>query len=730
MSVRHFKRALHVSGGALAGALACAVIAAGALSSSALSVPSVGSILLFASIVILVVTCVTRRLRFEAPSARAQRVSFWWAVAPVMADVEMAFVMVSASYAVIAVTGGLESPMYPVLYGVIAFSVTFQERPAAWITIGASAMLEMALAGHQPAGADTTVPMALHLTFIAGAALAHALFLRGQLAHMRRSHKRRIEHEVRSQRAAAREYRLISAALGAESRAPRTREAEEHMLAVGGLESISSSVYYTLQLLLRSLPAETCALLWMNARGDGVVVKELATDSDRVGTAAQLPLAGVVGAMIRDRAPLMVERTKPGQVPYYQSGWTGAFAGVPVMDGAHLRGILCANRDHPFSDRELVLLAGGTEQILRSVQSEQIFLAVERAKYEHERFYHASALLCQALTLEEVIATAFDAAGQIVDYDLAAITIHDGERKRHQVHSVRMREGAKSIVDAEELSGLEFRENSGLVSMVVKNKHYLPAGGELRDTSIPVYTRDIRLSGVESLVVLPLLSGDEAIGTFMLASRAPRRFGKDVREMLGVIANQVAVSVQNGMMYEKMETMATTDGLTSLTNHRTFQERFEQLLERASRHGTEAAMLLVDVDHFKKVNDTYGHPVGDEVLRQVAAVLRKNTRKIDIPARYGGEEFAVVLENTDLNGAMQLANRIRTDVGALILDSDKGTFQVTMSIGVSTFPVDGRDRATLIEHADQALYHAKESGRNRCVSYQRYLGEAMMRKAS
>jgi diguanylate cyclase (GGDEF)-like protein len=286
------------------------------------------------------------------------------------------------------------------------------------------------------------------------------------------------------------------------------------------------------------------------------------------------------------------------------------------------------------------------------------------------------------------------------------------------------------MVTERELAGLEFRDNAGLAAMVVKNKHYLPAGGELRGITVPVYTRKVRLKNTESLLVLPLLCGDEAVGTFMLASRRKGHFTKDVRDMLGVIANQVAVSLQNGLMYGKMETMATTDGLTGLTNHRSFQERFEQLLDRAERHGQPASFLLCDVDHFKKVNDTYGHPVGDEVLRQVARVLKSAVRKIDIPARYGGEEFAVVLEATGLSGALQLAERIRKDVGALVIDSDKGKFQVTMSIGVATFPHDGRDRAALIEHADQALYHAKESGRNRCISYQRYLDERVVRKAS
>jgi diguanylate cyclase (GGDEF)-like protein len=193
--------------------------------------------------------------------------------------------------------------------------------------------------------------------------------------------------------------------------------------------------------------------------------------------------------------------------------------------------------------------------------------------------------------------------------------------------------------------------------------------------------------------------------------------------MLGVIANQVATSLQNAMMYKKMETMATTDGLTGLTNHRTFQERFAQLLERSARHNHRAAMLLLDIDHFKKVNDTYGHPIGDEVLRQVAQVLAKAVRVIDIPARYGGEEFAIVLESTDLDGALALAERIREDVGRLEVPTDKGVLVVTTSIGVAAFPDDATEQPALIERADMALYHAKQGGRNRVVSYREFSAE-------
>jgi len=309
------------------------------------------------------------------------------------------------------------------------------------------------------------------------------------------------------------------------------------------------------------------------------------------------------------------------------------------------------------------------------------------------------------------------------------IALYERDKQRHRVAAVRVRPGAEGVVDQALLANLEFKDNAGLASMVVKNRHYLPAGGEPRELSAPIFTRKVKLDDAKSLLVLPLLSADEPVGTLTLVARAEKRFGKDVREMLAVIANQVAISLENGFLYKKMETMATTDGLTGLTNHRSFQQRFEDLLQRAQRHGHKVAMLLCDVDHFKKVNDTYGHPIGDEVLRRVARVLQEVPRKIDIPARYGGEEFAVILDNVDVVQARAVAERIRIEISKVVVETDKGPLSVTESIGVSAFPEDGHDRATLIERADLALYHAKHTGRNRVVTWAEALA-AKTKKAS
>jgi diguanylate cyclase (GGDEF)-like protein len=226
----------------------------------------------------------------------------------------------------------------------------------------------------------------------------------------------------------------------------------------------------------------------------------------------------------------------------------------------------------------------------------------------------------------------------------------------------------------------------------------------------------MRIKG-ESLLVLPLLVKDEVIGTFTVAAKRPGAFPGDRREMLGVIANQVAISMQNARMYQLVEEQATTDGLTGLVNHRTFQERFQAMLGRAERHKFPVSLILTDIDHFKKVNDNYGHPTGDDVLRRVAAILGASARKIDIGARYGGEEFAIVLEATDRVGARNLAERIRVEIEQQTFQSSKGPFKATLSLGVASYPDDGTAKADLIAHADQALYAAKHGGRNRTVCY-------------
>jgi diguanylate cyclase (GGDEF)-like protein len=729
---RTLRRAVKVSVGAAAGAIACAVVAVGGADGAAVlsEKPSLAMTMVVVAIAALVAMAVIRRVQFSPPSARAQRVSFWLAAASDLADLELALTLVAGAHVVIAVTGGLGSPAYPVLYGLVAFAMTVLARPGAYATLGAAMLLEGALLVRTGISERTVLAAGIHGAFLMGAAAAHVLLLRGLTARYRRRRAARLDEELVALRESAKDYRLIAAALGPASRAPRPREEEERLLAIGGVGMIGDSASWMLSTLKRSLGARTVALLWIDDDGERVKLKEVASDADDITETPRLQNAGVLGAVLRDRTPLLVAATKPGQLPYYDGGRAGvALVAVPILEGVHLRGILAADRDASFTEADRDLLAEASSQVLRVVQSEQVFRGVERAKYEYERFYQATALLGRALTPEQVMETAFDAAAAICEYDVAAIAMYEKDLKRHRITAVRVRPGGEGLIDPAQLKDLEFKDNAGLASMVVKNRHYLPSGGEPREVSAPIYTRKVKLDDAKSLLVLPLLCADEPVGTLTLVARAEKRFGKDVREMLAVIANQVAISLENGFLYKRMETMATTDGLTGLTNHRTFQTKFAEMLDRAARHNHKVALLLCDVDFFKKVNDGYGHPVGDEVLRRVARVLQEVPRKIDVPARYGGEEFAVLLDNVDVAQAKAVAERIRIEISKVVVDTEKGPLSVTESVGVAAFPEDGRDRATLIERADLALYHAKHNGRNQVVTWAEALS-AKTKKAS
>ena len=166
--------------------------------------------------------------------------------------------------------------------------------------------------------------------------------------------------------------------------------------------------------------------------------------------------------------------------------------------------------------------------------------------------------------------------------------------------------------------------------------------------------------------------------------------------------------------FDRQYMLATTDGLTELYNHRYFKEQMRQMIDSSTRYGTQFSLIILDIDFFKKFNDTFGHQAGDAVLKQVAQTLKRNVRASDIVCRYGGEEMSIILSNTNYDIALSTAKKICKRVSSRTFKLPKGkeTF-VTISLGVSTFPQDGISVEEIIEAADTRLYHAKNTGRNK-----------------
>lgn len=227
-----------------------------------------------------------------------------------------------------------------------------------------------------------------------------------------------------------------------------------------------------------------------------------------------------------------------------------------------------------------------------------------------------------------------------------------------------------------------------------------------------------------SVALLPLVRYGRLIGSFNIGSSESARFVRGVRtDFLEHFAAVIAICIENAINMERIKRQGLTDTLTAINNRRFFDQRLKEEVEMAGRVGRPLSCMLLDVDHFKRVNDTYGHQVGDQVLREVAALIRAQLRGSDVLSRYGGEEFAALLANTPNEGTIDVAERIRHAIEAHVFEGEGfEPFTVTISIGVATFrvapntPVPRTQGEALIGHADRVLYDAKAGGRNRVVS--------------
>ena len=224
-----------------------------------------------------------------------------------------------------------------------------------------------------------------------------------------------------------------------------------------------------------------------------------------------------------------------------------------------------------------------------------------------------------------------------------------------------------------------------------------------------------------NVVVVPLTAEGGSVGVVVLEQGAAlgARIERRVVSMVERFCSHAALALRNASLVDQLRDMAATDGLTGVANRRTFEAALEVELDRAARSGNALSLVLVDIDHFKLLNDTHGHQAGDEVLKRVAEALKKQSRGFDTPARYGGEEFAVIMPGCDLQDAERSAERFRSAIAAV-----EGVTHVTASAGVATFPAHATDASSLVQMADAALYESKDNGRNKTTLAHPLLADA------
>jgi two-component system cell cycle response regulator len=623
-------------------------------------------------------------------------------------DLELGLDLLAGTHALVQVFGGLEGPLYPMVYVLVAFFASFAQRPAGSILVLAAIAYELVLWLLAPAIDANRA--ALHGVFIVFFGILNLLFTRAEIARVRERGKKERDEEKQRIADDVKLFRLVGAPSSGGAADEALKEGGEDKAHRSSIDEVRDSLFHVLELLKQTLDLQTCILLFSEPDGR-LRIAEMVTDNEEVLDGPFDAGAGAVGAVASRGLTMNLEHIKPGYkgLCYYRGpSSVRAFLGVPVVENGQLRGALCADRidDRPFTPRDEEVLKHAVGQALRAIRNERVFVQLERAKREQTLLFRASRELGAALTEDQVIEAGLNAAAGIARFDFAAITSFDAEKKMHRVR-VAVGEGSEG------LSGLSFKDNASITAMVVKNKHYLPYRGDFDPRQQMLYSPKASLPDMRSALVMPLVVREDCIGTLAIAAKRPSAYGDAVRPTLEVLANQLAISLSNARAVKRLEEMATTDGLTGCLNKRAFLDELEAKIRSAGRFKKKLSLIVTDIDHFKSVNDTYGHATGDVVIKELGAILIRMKRETDRVARFGGEEFCILCEETDTEGALLLAERVREELLKTIFPTELGKLKVTASLGVATYPQDAADEKGLFEITDKALYAAKHAGRNR-----------------
>ena len=313
------------------------------------------------------------------------------------------------------------------------------------------------------------------------------------------------------------------------------------------------------------------------------------------------------------------------------------------------------------------------------------------------------------LDVKELLATALDLVSEALEADRGFIILYDAQQGS-------LRSMIPRHFDREDNSACEydFTFSQTIAKSCFENKKIIVLEDALLDDRFSS-AHSIMASSIRSVVCIPLQRGKEVTGVIYLDHLSrPGIFDEHHADFLYAFSAQTAMALENARLY----TQAVTDPLTGLYNRKFINERIFEEMVRSRRYNRDCSLIMLDIDHFKRVNDTFGHGVGDRVIERVADLLREIARASDVVARYGGEEFLMLLTETDAEGARSFAERVRKSIEESTIVSGKKEIKVTISSGVACYRDTFQNKlAAFVAETDRALYRAKKAGRNRvCVS--------------
>jgi len=267
---------------------------------------------------------------------------------------------------------------------------------------------------------------------------------------------------------------------------------------------------------------------------------------------------------------------------------------------------------------------------------------------------------------------------------------------------------------ASRLKGKRIPRSEGIAGWVALNGESLLIPDVSRDPRYTSHIDEMTLFATRSIVCVPIKIRDRVLGVIqLLNSEEEDHFSDKDLPLLTTIADFAAIAIDNARSFEQVNRMVITDDLTGLYNARHMHNLIEYEVERAFRYHNSVSLVFLDLDHFKLVNDTYGHLTGSRLLSAIGGVIRENIRKSDIAARYGGDEFVIVLPETDKTGALIMASNMRNFIKRYRLKLEDGNeVGVTASLGIASYPEDASTKDELVTMADQAMYEVKAASRD------------------
>ncbi len=628
----------------------------------------------------------------------------------------------------IQVTGGIHSTLWPAYFLFAVFAAAFSP-PAR-----ASAMVLLVLAVE-------SADLRLHAPDLASRWHIYAAFglsLAGVslvTSHIMNRAKREA-HEARADK-----ERLIAHAdavdpLADTARIEELTQERRQVANVSAAREREITFNGLIEMIYAFVPAHTYALFLRERRGDGEIFVLRAVRTERgqdvlqPGTELNPGTRTLIHLCAEQLRPQNIDDLSSLSMPLHNLGYyrpdgrypaVRSFLALPIRDGDRAAGVLAVDslEAGAFSLDTRDLLDRFSPFFVQIIEKIRMSLELSGRANHFGALHEISADLNSSLRFDEIMEEVLPRIKRVVPYDYCACVLTTGTGARPFLRFIGL-DGYDPALLRREFPP----EDSAVVAYM--HRHWLATG------TTNYYTQDAGDRGkdiglfpfkelhqpVRSIYGKLLSAKDMFLGAFFAASLEPDAFSEYHRSFLDTLLNQASTVAYNSLLYQRIEDMARTDGLTGLLNHRTFMERLAEKHHELDRTPHPFSILLMDIDKFKGVNDKYGHPVGDTAIKAVARVLSETVRAADFVARYGGEEFAVGMVDTDTRGAVQMADRVRSLMEQTVVTRVfDGELRITLSIGVASFPEDTRNAADLVTMADDALYHAKRTGRNRVCTH-------------